>query len=336
MCNEWGALCIVPIPTYDGSGQIVHPDLAVFSPAWHEHLAWLAMTPYRGGNPSYENPSIVADGERAPWVVPDGVTNPLVPAPSNGHYSDPDLVYNPAADELWYYFRSTIGGRDEVRLMRSRDGVSWSTPQTVAGAEGIAIVSPTVVRGDDGRWTMWSVSAVQGGCQARSTRVERRTSTDGIHWSAPSDVAMAQPGYAVWHLDIQYVPSRREYWAVYVGYPSETGCAVDDLFFGRSSDGVHWQTYPTPLIAHGAVPAFKDAVYRSTFQYDATNDVIRLWVSGTAFVNNAWVWALATSQWRMADLVAHVSAPATRAELRTVAPMVWDARSARTSAENFP
>ena len=34
------------IPTYDGSRQATHPDIAYFPDGWHGYKYWMAMTPY--------------------------------------------------------------------------------------------------------------------------------------------------------------------------------------------------------------------------------------------------------------------------------------------------
>ena len=65
------------------------------------------------------------------------------------------------------------------------------------------------------------------------------------------------------------------------------GCHTDDLFFSRSSDGVHWTTYSEPIIRHGDQDWTATAVYRSTFLYDAATDELRLWISARG-TDGAW------------------------------------------------
>lgn len=323
------------LPTYDGSGQVVHPDLVLDASGFGGHQFWLAFTPYPGGNAGYENPSLVTGDARPSWVVPDGVVNPIVPPPVGGHWSDPDIVLDATTGVLRYYFRSTVGGRDDVLLMTSGDGVHWSEPRAVTGAPGIAIVSPAVVHEEDRSWTMWSVNAVHGGCSATETTVERRTSPDGERWSAPATVELSQPGRVVWHLDVQWIPSRHEYWAIHAAYPVGSGCAATDLYFARSADGVRWTTYPSPLVARTDFAPFANAVYRSTFSYDAEHDLARFWLSGARFDRN-WTWTAATVRFSRATLESRIATR--REELRsaTRGPALWDPSGGAASAENFP
>ena len=209
ICLDLEDICAVPLATYDGSGQVVHPDVAVFRDGFAGHTYWLAATPYPNGNAGYENPSIFTDLARR-WGVPNGLVNPVVPAPGLPAYnSDPDVVYDPDAGALRMYYRLTSNNEDQVLMRATTDGVRWTGPVSVAAASGISIVSPAVVRMPDGRWAMWSVRALDGGCLTTATVLERRTSPDGIRWSAPVPVAVDPSGYVIWHLDVQYVPAKQ-------------------------------------------------------------------------------------------------------------------------------
>jgi len=60
------------IPTYDGSGQAVHPDILY----WKDQY-WMTCTPYPYGVDTYENPCIYTSKDNYNWQVPDGCINPL-------------------------------------------------------------------------------------------------------------------------------------------------------------------------------------------------------------------------------------------------------------------
>ncbi|MBA3458618.1 MAG: hypothetical protein H0T46_01550 [Deltaproteobacteria bacterium] len=64
------------IPTYDGSGQVVHPDVL-----FDGYRYLLAYTPYPFSNGRFENPSIaISDDGLAFREIAPGV-NPIAPAP---------------------------------------------------------------------------------------------------------------------------------------------------------------------------------------------------------------------------------------------------------------
>src|ERR1044071_8620340 len=50
---------LLDVPTYEQSGESVHPDIVAFPQAWHGRRYWMAMTPYPGSNPAFENPSLL-------------------------------------------------------------------------------------------------------------------------------------------------------------------------------------------------------------------------------------------------------------------------------------
>jgi len=51
------------IPTYDGSGQAMHPDIAYFPDGWRGYKYWMVMTPYTYDSAGRENPSIVVSDD---------------------------------------------------------------------------------------------------------------------------------------------------------------------------------------------------------------------------------------------------------------------------------
>jgi hypothetical protein len=282
------ALTPLTLTTPDGSGQTVHPDYVAMPSTWGGAGAgqYLAITPYPGGNANFENPSLFTSSDEIAWAPPAGVQNPLV-LPTRGYLSDPDVVYNSESNELWLYFRA-VDDQNEVRLMKSSDGVHFSAPVTIVSGPNHVIVSPTVVRRGPGDWRMWSVNS-NVGCAASTTTVELRRSTNGVDWSAPHTVSLSQPGYSVWHLDVQWVPSRQEYWALYNGKTAGS-CTTPALFLATSTDGETWRTFPSPVLARGAIREFEDIVYRSTFAYDPSDDAISLWYSGARYESPNYVW----------------------------------------------
>ena len=304
------------LDTYEGSGQVVHPDVVTQLGTWRLPM-WLAVTPYPGGDPHFENPSIFESANGRHWRVPEGLANPVA-LPGTGYLSDPDLVFDPDENRLRMYYRQVLGGTNDILLTRSDDGIHWSAPEHVVGAPSHRIVSPAVVRGSPAApWTMFSVNSGPEGCTARSTVVERRTSEDGVRWSAPVATDLDLPGHVPWHLDVQWIPARGEYWALTNTYPAGGTCTTDALRLARSPDGLRWTVFPSPVLASGASDAFRDVVYRSTFVVDEAAETVTFWFSGASYATGKYVWQAATETRRVADLLRTVEAP--RAEARLAA-----------------
>ena len=310
---QTGSVHTLLLVTYDGSGQLVHPDFARVPGSWGGGPLRLVGTPFPRGDTRFENPSLFAGASLIAWQVPAGVQNPLV-LPAGGYLSDPDLLYDPDAGELRIYYRH-VTAENEIWLIRSADGVRWSTPVLTVHAPNHVIVSPAVVRRGPGEWLMWSVNAGAFGCSGSSTSVELRRSTDGLAWSNPEVVALREPGLFPWHLDVEWIAPRKEYWAVYpVKVPGS--CTTALLRFATSADGVHWRTYPSPVLVRGVIGELQDVVYRSTMDYDAATGNVTLWYSGARWDQSAYAWHLAWEQLSETALFARVTTPLTIASLR--------------------
>jgi hypothetical protein len=299
---------LLTLGTYDHSGQVVHPDVAPLARIGG-YPFWLGVTPYPNGNANFENPSIFQSANGRFWQVPAGLTNPVV-RPASGYLSDPDVLFDTGDGRLWLYYRQVTGGANEILLTHSSDGLHWDAAEQVLRAPSHQIVSPTVVRGSPAApWVMFSVNSGPDGCVARETTVERRTSTDGVHWSAPARTDLADPGQVPWHIDVQWIPARGEYWALYNTYPTGGTCTTDALRLARSRDGLHWTGSPSPVLRRGASAAFRDVVYRSSFAVDAASEYVTFWFSGASYATGNYVWRAATETRRVADVLAGAGQP---------------------------
>jgi hypothetical protein len=109
------------IPTYDGSGQCVHPSVVYVRNKLSGYKYWMAFTPYPGLNSDYENPSIVASNDGINWVVPAGLTNPVVPKPADRANADSTLIWDGTTLHLYWI---EIGGSTYKKT--STDGITWS------------------------------------------------------------------------------------------------------------------------------------------------------------------------------------------------------------------
>jgi hypothetical protein len=290
------ALHVVTLATYDSLGQVVHPDAITVPAGWGAFSHYLVITTYAYGDQLREFPSVFASNDGATWQLPPGEPNPVV-RPVRGAVTDPDLLYDPESRELWMYYRLVVSDSNVIALIRSTDGVHWSFPIRVAAAPGHRIISPSVVRRASGDWWMWSVQGGAMGCRAASTTVELRKSTDGVHWGAPATVQLSHQGVFPWHIDVEWIPARGEFWALYpVKRPGS--CRTPAVYIATSADGIHWTPHPTPVLSQGALPEFRDIVYRSAFEYDAAQDAITFWFSGARFDGHHFIWRAALEQRR--------------------------------------
>jgi hypothetical protein len=279
------------VVTYDGSGQAVHPDYLTPIRPWSHRPRFLALTPYAFSNRTLENPALYSGSNGFDWTVASGTPNPLA-FPKSGYLSDPDIVYANFRNELFLYYRQTTPDSDYIHLIRSANGVQWGDPVAITTGRRDAILSPAVVRMSSSDWRMWSVNSGRDGCAGPSTTIELRRSADGLTWGPPSPVKMDLGVRFLWHLDVQYIPRTREFWAV---GPVKTagGCVTEAISLLRSSDGVNWIPVAHDVFVRGVIPEFRDIVYRTTFAYDAADDALTFWLSGARVKDTDFVWSTA-------------------------------------------
>ena len=300
------------LPTYDRSMQAVHPDVIRFEQPWNGWEYWMAFTPFPGGQTSFENPSIAVSHNGTNWYVPAGLTNPLVPAPSSGYNSDPDLSFDQGRGELVLIYRTVTAGYDNVSEMRSRDGTTWGRPSILFRRKNPKMVSPAIVMTSAGVAQAWYVDAGTTSCRSRVVRVMTQVAASantmrlpGLErgWSAARQVALVQPGYSIWHIDVQWIAERNEYWAVYSAYAG-SNCTTQELFFARSANGLAWQTYPIPVISHGDLPWTAGTMYRASALYDAARDVIQFYTSSRS---RGQEWRIGVVEYRLSTFLTALS-----------------------------
>ncbi len=300
---------IMTVPTYDGSGQAVHPDIVAFDSDWHGARYWMTMTPYPKSNQTLENPSILKSDDGISLTVPTGLRNPVIAAPphSKDYNSDPELVYEPQTDRLVMFYRLVDRNANTLHLSTSADGVKWTAMKAPFWERSHQVISPTVAPRRDGAARMWYVNAGKAGCEAKSTRVMMRTGADqsgkivDTKWLGPIATDLSIPGYEIWHIKARWIPEKAEYLMLISAYPDKVGCHTDDLFLAHSADGVHWTVYPEPLIRHEDRDWTAAAVYRSSFLYDAQSDQLSLWISARG---SDGAWRMGYARVRYESLVA--------------------------------
>jgi hypothetical protein len=138
-------------------------------------------------------------------------------------------------------------------------------------------------------------------------------------WSAPRTVALGQDGLFPWHIDVQWMPSRGEFWAVYNSKLPET-CTTPVVSIATSTDGVTWRVADKPVITKGRVRELQDIVYRTTLAYDPVADVITFWYSGARFDGGRYVWSAAVERRARTEVFAPAAGLRLDANLYAPAP----------------
>jgi len=116
-----------------------------------------------------------------------------------------------------------------------------------------------------------------------------------------------QPGLWPWHIEVQWIAERQEFWALY-NAKQPGNCATPAVFLATSGDGVHWTTYNQPVLAKGRFAPFNDIVYRSSFVYDHGAQEVVFWYSGADYVpGRGYTWSAAAELVSVSSLFARLS-----------------------------
>ena len=119
------------IPTYDGSGQTVHPSLLMQdaiplsgNPVAGSPRFVLAFTPYTDTDDRVENPSILVSDDGLNFREEKPGLNPLVPAPEKDHNDDPDLFFSNGKYGI-LYLETMRPEKQSLILLESTDRLRW-------------------------------------------------------------------------------------------------------------------------------------------------------------------------------------------------------------------
>lgn len=200
-------------PTYDGSGQAVHPSLIDFYSefgilTWGGFRYWMAMTPYPNGDDAYENPSLLVSQDGIKWIVPPELQWPIDIKPGTknsnpaNYNSDPELIFDCDENCLLLYWReSLVGISDLIWRTRIDETIPYLIMRktlciAVPFKSQFLLMSPTVWRKSLTKWSIWTCNGDE---------IYYRSSLNGVHWEEPRRCNLSfcnfnQRGIKPWHL----------------------------------------------------------------------------------------------------------------------------------------
>ncbi|MHA1742328.1 MAG: exo-alpha-sialidase, partial [Candidatus Thorarchaeota archaeon] len=265
------------IPTYDGSGQAVHPSILYFE-SGYPYKYIMAFTPLPNGNDDYENPSVAFSNDGIEWET-DGVENPL-DYPYNYayyHLADPEIVWDGKEFKLYYIdVNQTVPAPHiiSLKVVTSKDGVHWSEPRVLFTERGW--VSPTVIyEADEGKYKMWYVNYT-----TTPFTIWYAESEDGFNWSHPILVNFPEnlDDKDPWHPEVQKL-SNGMYMMLIAFCDAGTRGANSRLYLATSYDGFNWVVYDgAPILDVGPSGSWDDGVtYRASFI--VYNSTLHVWYS---------------------------------------------------------
>jgi hypothetical protein len=220
------------IPTYEGSGQAVHPD--ILHRSGREPAFMLAFTPYPFSLDRFENPSLVVSGDGLRFVEEYPGANPLAAAPLRDHNNDPDLFYY--EEKLCMIYLETLRPeKQSLVLLTCLDGRRWSsrvvhTDYLQAGDP--MMLSPAYVRINNEDYLFY-VNMTRRAIQFVPVRKNFYPDC-----SARQDIDINMEGRSPWHIDI--VPCKDCFYMLICCVRLEGSQKKYDLYAARSNNGRAW------------------------------------------------------------------------------------------------
>lgn len=243
----------VNLPTYDGSGQVVHPSVIKLSSPKNGHTWWMAMTPYPNAQERYENPSVLCSTDGQTWRVPPGMSNPIDnqtgnPAP---HNSDAHICVGPSGELVvsWRMVDRPSGNRNRFFWRTSSDGINWSPKREILNTT-TQLLSQSL-RWTGVRWEMYVIDATQDYTLQRLWTTDRNPST-GTGWNREKcEIDTQLPATRrLWHQDTVYAGG--SYWCLLndrgVGSEWVGSQNTGELYLAKSKDGLRWNMATRPPV----------------------------------------------------------------------------------------
>jgi hypothetical protein len=225
------------IPTYDGSGQAVHPDICV-DPITGKVL--MAYTPYPFSMDRFENPSLVASDDGLRFFVERGTVNPLAGPPPKDHNDDPDIFYREGTWNV-LYLETLRPETQNLRLLQSRDRKIWTNRILVSmdlfSSQATFMLSPSFVAAPWGSYVFY-VNINYPGYRIERFEMSPDSSMHArFYLRCKVDVAMGS--LSPWHIDL--VKDESAYYMLITTIdPARRGPGRYSLHIAKSEDLVRW------------------------------------------------------------------------------------------------
>ena len=237
----------LPIKTYDGGNEALHPKVLYFKNSWKGYKYWLVCTPYKGNNDAIENPCIYVSDDGKSWSVKEGAMNPIanIDDVKFEYNSDPHLVYRQDLNRLECWFRHSYRTNSPIKpnseqIFRSYtyDGVTWSKKELLYESLNTerALICPVVLF-EEGKYKIW-VSHCTVDVNIRPLAYFE--SRNGNDWQKIREITVNVEKSVPSHFDI--IHTNKGYELVYFGIYNQV---IDNYWYAVSLDNVN---YSVPVI----------------------------------------------------------------------------------------
>jgi hypothetical protein len=236
------------IPTYDKSGQLVHPDI-LYQPGGSPAFM-LAFTPYPFSIDRFENPSLVISDDGLHFSEEYPGSNPLAAAPPRDHNNDPDLFYY-NGKLCMVYLETLRPERQNLVLLTCSGGSDWSSRivhTDYLDAGDPMILSPVYVRINQNDYLFY-VNMSHTCYKIQMVPIRQDFNPD---CSLRRDITINMEGREPWHIDI--IPYKDFFYMLICCVTRGKNQKKYDLYIARSVNGYTW-TFSTNILIHDSYRA---------------------------------------------------------------------------------
>ena len=227
----------ISIDTYDGSGQVVHPDVL-----WNNNHIIMGITPYPYYNDKLENPCLYKsyDGLHFSDYMKD--INPLVEKPLFDHNCDPDIFFNKKGELVVYYIEMLRPKFNKVIALKQVNKSSTFKKATILKynltKKEPLIISPSIIyESINNDYIMYFVNNDLKKNRIQSITATKNLSFDKKQTKTPN--IKFPSNYYPWHLDL-IKSDDNKYYLLITGYYGNQLNDNYSLFLAESQDLINW------------------------------------------------------------------------------------------------
>jgi PST family polysaccharide transporter len=231
------------IPTYEKSGQAVHPGI-LYNPAGTGPPFLLTFTPYPFSNDRYENPSILVSKDGLRFFEEFPGINPLAKEPLFDHNNDPDIFYYENRLNI-VYLETLRPEKQNLILLSTDDRRIWDS--RIVHTDYLTkndpmIVSPCFfIMNETPRLYYVNITRAPFKIQYISVKNNFRPGFD-----TREDVDMLYKNFNPWHI---HIFSGGKYAYMLISCVTQKNRKKNyDLYIARSSDGRQWELSETVVL----------------------------------------------------------------------------------------
>jgi beta-1,2-mannobiose phosphorylase / 1,2-beta-oligomannan phosphorylase len=242
------------------------------------HRIWFSWRPKRGIGYAESSDGLHWD-VREELVLTHDASNPA----EKNEVTRPYVLVDDDGLTMWY----SAHGDKQVVIARatSSDGINWNRQGVVLPPslpwEKAALMCPSVLRDDHGRYHMW----YSGGERYEPDAIGYATSVNGVDWTRVQEAPVLRPaGDESWESDRvagAHVFRQGEWlYAAYIGFAN--GFEDSAIGIARSRDGVIWERHANnPVLSRGEPGEFDSInVYKPFVVVDG--DEWRMWFNASS------------------------------------------------------